>query len=253
MGTSGFSFPDWSGVFYPESLSRKNRLAFYASRFGTLEINASYYRILPPWSTAAMADTVPPGFIFCVKLHRSMTHEGDPEDADWEAFHGMLRPLRESRRLGPVLAQFPWSFPLSEPGFQRLRSIMERLEGLPSAAEFRHERWYSPESLERVREIGFAPVAVDLPDLPGLPGRELPVMGDFCYARLHGRNRETWWKGGANRYDYRYTSAELGEWAERIRGMASGRREAYVFFNNCHMGRAALDAGTMEKMLEEQP
>ncbi len=251
LGTSGFSFPDWAGVFYPPGLSPGKRLAFYATRFNALEINASYYRILPGSSTARMADTVPPGFIFCVKLHRSMTHERNAGEPEWKAFHEMIGPFRESSLLGPVLAQFPWSFPLAEQSFEWLREVRGRLGELPAAAEFRHERWYASEPLQRVAETGFVPVAVDLPDLPGLPGRGIPATESFGYARLHGRNREKWWKGGAERYDYRYTPGELGEWAAAIRVMASRGKGAYVFFNNCHMGRAAIDARAMKSMLEE--
>jgi uncharacterized protein YecE (DUF72 family) len=251
LGTSGFSFPDWSGVFYPGGLSRKGWLAFYATRFNALELNASYYRILPPSATAGMADSVPPGFVFCVKLNSGMTHERNAGDAQWKAFDEMLAPLRSAGCLGPVLAQFPWSLPLSEHSFQTLSHIRERLGDLPAVAEFRHERWYSREALQRVVETGFSPVAVDLPDLPGLPGPELSVKGSIAYARLHGRNSVKWWGGGALRYDYAYTPAELLEWGKRARAMARGARGAYVFFNNCHMGRAALDARTMGRILEE--
>ena len=252
LGTSGFSFPDWAGVFYPAGLPKKNQLAFYASRFNSLEINASYYRILPPSSTAGMVGAVPPGFIFCVKLHSGMTHERNAGDADWKAFHAMLGPLREAGCLGPVLAQFPWSLPLSRESFAMLSIMREKLGDLPAAAEFRHERWYSRDVLEQVVEAGFSPVAVDLPALPGLPGPDLPVTGGFEYARLHGRNKADWWGGGAKRYDYGYTPFELREWAGRARAMARSSGGAYVFFNNCHMGRAALDAAAMGRILEEQ-
>jgi len=251
LGTSGFSFPDWSGVFYPKGLSRKGWLSFYAGRFNALELNASYYRILPPSATAVMADSVPPGFVFCVKLNSAMTHERNAGDAQWKAFDEMIAPLGAAGCLGPVLAQFPWALPLSENSFQTLAGIRERLGDLPAVAEFRHERWYSRDALQRVVETGFSPVAVDLPDLPGLPGPDLTVKGPIHYARLHGRNGGKWWGGGALRYDYAYTPAELLEWGKRIRAMAGGGRGAYVFFNNCHMGRAALDARTMGRILEE--
>lgn len=253
LGTSGFSFPDWAGVFYPRGLSRKKWLAFYSSRFNALEINASFYRILPPSSTAGMVDSVPPGFVFCVKLHSAMTHGRNAEESHWREFFEMIDPLRESGRLGPVLAQFPWSFPLTEESFGTLSQLRERLGDLPVAVEFRHERWYSPESLQRVVETGLSPVAVDLPELPGLPGPDLAIPGSFGYARLHGRNRDKWWGGGAERYDYRYSPGELREWLKRMGKMAPGGGGAYVFFNNCHMGRAALDAETMGRIIEEMP
>lgn len=251
LGTSGFSFPDWAGVFYPRGLARGRWLSYYATIFDALEINATYYRILSPSSTERMAASVPPGFVFTVKLHSGMTHERNAGEGDWKAFGEMLAPLSESGRLGPVLAQFPWSFQLSEESFGALENIRERLGSLPAAAEFRHRRWYVPEILERVVKTGFSPVSPDLPGLPGMPGPDVPVSGGFGYARLHGRNREKWWGGGPERYDYAYSPGEIREWAGRVSAMARKPGGVYVFFNNCHMGRAALDARTMRELLEE--
>ncbi len=95
--------------------------------------------------------------------------------------------------MGMVLAQFPWSLPLEEGSFSWLKGISENLPGIPIAAEFRHRRWYAEEPMERVLEMGFTPVSVDLPRLHGLPDTGLLRGKGTVYLRLHGRNREKWW------------------------------------------------------------
>jgi uncharacterized protein YecE (DUF72 family) len=253
LGTSGYSFPHWRGVFYPERIAGKDWLRYYALKFNSVEINSTYYGILSEKAAAAMAGSVPAGFSFSVKLHSSMTHERNAERDQWERFHRMLEPLRRSGKMGMVLAQFPWSFPLEEGSFRWLSRLAGNLEGLDTAIEFRHRRWYGEEPLKRVLEMGFVPVSVDLPVLPGLPSTGLLTQGGKVYLRLHGRNRVKWWGNTQERYDYLYGEDELRGWAETLRNLSDGASSCYVFFNNCHMGKAALNARDMERLLSGSP
>lgn len=249
LGTSGYSFPHWKGVFYPERISGKDWLRYYAMRFNSVEINSTYYGILSRKSAEAMADSVPRGFSFSVKLHRSMTHQRNAGAHEWKAFREMLEPFIEKGRMGMVLAQFPWSFPLEEGSFSWLEEVSANLEGLKTAVEFRHGRWYGEEPLERVSEMGFTPVSVDLPNLGGLPETGILKGRGEVYLRLHGRNRGKWWGNTQERYDYLYSRGELSGWAETLRSLSEGTNSCYVFFNNCHMGKAALNAQDMERLL----
>ena len=249
LGTSGYSFPHWRGHFYPDRIRKSDHLRYYAMHFNSLEINSTYYRILKPASTAAMARGVPEGFSFSVKLHSSMTHSRDAGGEEWKDFHRMLIPLRERGMMGMILAQFPWSFPLQEKSFRWLKQVAENLGDLPAAAEFRHERWYESEPLERVVEMGFTPVSVDLPELRDLPKTGILDGGNAVYLRLHGRNTLKWWGNTQERYDYLYDEGELVTWAERLNSLSGPEKNCYVFFNNCHMGKAALNAKDMEKLL----
>lgn len=249
LGTSGYSFSHWRGVFYPERIAGKDWLRYYALKFNSVEINSTYYGILSRKATAAMADSVPRGFSFSVKLHSSMTHSRNAGNEEWKAFHSMLEPFSETGRMGMVLAQFPWSFPLEKESFQWLERLAGNLSGLNTAVEFRHSRWYSEEPLKRVLEMGFTPVSIDLPALSGLPETGLMRRGDSIYLRLHGRNAGKWWGNTQQRYDYLYSREELKPWTELLRNLSEGAKSCYVFFNNCHMGKAALNAQDMERLL----
>lgn len=249
LGTSGYSFPDWRGVFYPGRIPRAKWLPYYALKFNAVEINSTYYGMLTETAAGAMAESVPRGFSFSVKLHSSMTHARNAGEGEWKSFRKMLVPFRETGTMGMVLAQFPWSFPLKEGSFSWLKGISENLPGTPLAAEFRHSRWYAEEPMERVLEMGFTPVSVDLPGLQGLPDTGLLQGRGAVYLRLHGRNREKWWGNTPLRYDYHYSGGELLPWADRLRSLSEDGLNSYVFFNNCHMGKAALNAEDMERLL----
>jgi len=249
LGTSGYSFRNWKGVFYPERISGKDWLRYYAMQFNSVEINSTYYGILSGKATGSMAESVPGGFSFSVKLHSSMTHGRNAGTSEWKAFRAMLEPFVETGRMGMVLAQFPWSFPMEEKSFSWLEEVSGNLQSFDTAVEFRHERWYSEESIERVLELGLTPVSVDLPKLGGLPETGLLGGGQRVYLRLHGRNRSKWWGNTQERYDYLYSREELKEWVEPLKGLSEGTSSCYVFFNNCHMGKAALNAQDMERLL----
>ena len=249
LGTSGYSFPHWKGVFYPDRISGKDWLRYYAMRFNSVEINSTYYGILSPGATGAMTESVPRGFSFSVKLHSSMTHQRNAGVDEWKAFRSMLEPFTETGRMGMVLAQFPWSFPLEEGSFSWLEEVSANLEGFKTAVEFRHGRWYGEEAIERVLEMGFTPVSLDLPSLEGLPETGILKGRETVYLRLHGRNRGKWWGNTQERYDYLYSRGELSGWAEALRSLSEGTGSCYVFFNNCHMGKAALNAQDMERLL----
>lgn len=253
LGTSGYSFPQWKGVFYPERIAGKDWLRYYAMQFNSVEINSTYYGILPRKATAAMAESVPRGFSFSVKLHSSMTHGRNAGAEDWKAFRSMLEPFVETCGMGMALAQFPWSFPLEEESFNWLEKVSGELQGLNTAVEFRHGKWYGKEPLERVLEMGFIPVSVDLPELNGLPETGLLEQRGTVYLRLHGRNSSRWWGNTQERYDYLYSREELNGWAKILRSLSEATGSCYVFFNNCHMGKAALNAQDMERLLSGAP
>lgn len=250
LGTSGYSFPDWKGVFYPRRITGKDWLRYYALHFNSVEINSSYYRLLSPGTTTKMSESVPEGFSFSVKLHSSMTHSRDAGRDQWRGFHSMVEPFRKEGKMGMVLAQFPWSFPLEERSFHWLEQLSRNLKGFNTAVEFRHSKWYTGESLERVSTMGFVPVSPDMPDLKKLPNTGRLFPEENVYIRLHGRNAEKWWGNTQERYDYLYGEKELNLWAEKLCSLSEDVKNCYVFFNNCHMGKAALNAKDMERLLQ---
>ena len=138
LGTSGFSYPDWGGVFYPPGLERAKQFDYYVRQFKTVEVNSTYYRIPPPRTFETLERKTPADFEFVVKAHKDMTHQLTNDPKVYEAFHAALAPLAETRKLAGVLAQFPQSFHrvVDNEGF--LLTLQDRMEGIPLFVEFRH-------------------------------------------------------------------------------------------------------------------
>jgi len=254
VGTSGFKFDDWKGRFYPETLKEKDWLRYYAQRFNCLEINASYYRLMPAATYERMMQHVPPGFQFTVKAYRTLTHEaGSENESDFATFVASLRPLRETGEFGCVLAQFPTSFHNTPENRSYLAAFRDRFADIPLVVEFRGREWLDDVVFAylREREIGFC--AVDEPQFKALMPPVAVATSPIGYIRFHGRNYQKWWKGGEGgkeRYDYLYRKEELEEWVPKIQHVASETQRVYVFMNNCFQGQAAANAVEMRELLE---
>ncbi len=250
IGTSGFSFADWKGPFYPKSLPDTYLLPFYCNYFDTVELNSTYYRMPTLSFIDGLARKTPDGFMFIVKLHQSMTHGRDADASDYRKFAEALRPLEDSGRLGGVLAQFPWSFRYNRTALSYVMSLGENLRSQKLFVEFRHKDWLRKDVLSAMQDASVGYVTVDEPNLSGLVPPVEHVTSDAAYTRLHGRNARTWWGGGSERYHYNYSAEELQEWVRKVRRMARKAAAVYVFFNNCHAGHAARNAMLMKRMLE---
>jgi uncharacterized protein YecE (DUF72 family) len=254
IGTSGYSFDDWVGSFYPPALRRTERLAFYSRHFDVVEINATYYRIPSRASFEAMARKTPPDFTFIVKGPRSMTHDRDLSGAfptDWDTFISAVEPLREAEKLDGILLQFPYAFRYGRASLDYLKRVRDRLGFHRVFVEFRHVSWNSDDTFEYLRRHRIGYCAVDEPELPGLMPPVVRQTGNVGYIRFHGRNRTNWWGDGrGDRYDHTYTRSELDEWIGKIRELASQTARTYVFFNNCHDGQAVQGARLLADMLK---
>src|SRR5467141_1005869 len=196
LGTSGFSYPDWDGAFYPPGLARAKQLDYYVRQFKTVEVNSTYYRIPPPSTFAAMERKTPADFEFIVKTHQDMTHKQTHDSKVYEAFHAALTPLREARKLSGVLAQFPQSFHRSDDNERFLVEMQERLEGSPLFVEFRHNSWMHEDVFEFLERASLGYVSVDEPSLPGLLPPVARATGPLAYVRFHGRNAKSWYADG---------------------------------------------------------
>jgi uncharacterized protein YecE (DUF72 family) len=249
VGTSGYSFQDWVGPFYPAGTPRGKMFDYYVKQFPAVEINASYYRILPPAVTAQIAARAPEGYPVVYKAHRSLTHERQDAETNLEAWKESVKPLVERGQMAGLLAQFPYSFRLSEVNLDYLRRTREWLQDFRYFVEFRHAGWMRPDVFAFLRERGLEFVAVDEPQLSGLLPPTPVVTGQVLYVRFHGRNAADWWGGGDKRYDYRYSKAELTEWLEKIKKQREKVETTFLFFNNCHLGQAADNARMMMDLL----
>lgn len=253
IGTGGYAYEDWRGVFYPPDLPAREMLAFYAREFSFTEVNSTYYRLPNRFMLYHMAEKTPEGFGFFLKAYRTMTHERQEEAADFSAFRAALSPLLEGGRLLGVLAQFPTSFRATEANREYLRRFRSRLDGVPVAVEFRHREWITPETFQLLKEEGLAYVVVDEPAFKDLVPPVQWVTAPFSYVRFHGRNYKKWWHHAerSERYDYLYSREELAEWVPRLQELANRTEKVYVSMNNHRRGQAVINARMLRELLRE--
>jgi uncharacterized protein YecE (DUF72 family) len=233
IGTSGWQYDDWRGAFYPDDLPQRKWLEFYSSRFLTVEVNNSFYRLPGRETFQRWREQTPAGFVVAVKASRFITHMKrlrDPEEPVallWERASGL------GDRLGPVLFQLPPRFPVEMERLRRLVSALPR--EMRPAFEFRDPSWYNDEVFLLLDDAGAALV---WPDRPGVRPA-LPALGGWLYVRFH--------QGTARGPDYRRD--KLRRWASRI--AAANAKEAFIYFNNDQTGAAIRNALTMIELLGE--
>lgn len=252
IGTSGYSFADWVGNFYPPGIERGKMLDYYQKHFDTVEINSTYYRIPHPAVFYNMLKKVDEKFDFVVKAHQSITHARKDYEKTAEKLGEATRPLEQAGKLVGFLLQFPWSFKRTSANMEYLRGLKKHFPPVPLFIEFRHKSWLSDDVFQLLEREELGYVNVDEPELPGLLPPQHKVIGQMAYLRFHGRNKKTWWSGqGGERYDYDYSEEELAEWKELLKEMAKKAKEARLYFNNCRLGQAVKAAKMALRMYAE--
>ena len=260
VGPAGWSYPDSPGRVYPADVPTKfDVLAFTASYFDTIEINASFYAPQPVRNYASWARRVAKNenFKFTAKLWQRFTHQSKVEwtaDEVRQVIEG-LQVLRDANRLGAVLAQFPWSFKPTQEGLARLSRLAEDFAGWPVVVELRHGAWAHHEHAVLLKKLGLGFCNIDQPVIGESLGPTAGVTSDVGYVRFHGRRYDRWFEDNedaAQRYDYLYTAEELQPWVERIRRIAGaeGVKEVYVVSNNHFEGKGPANALMIRSMLE---
>ncbi|MCA9704349.1 MAG: DUF72 domain-containing protein [Myxococcales bacterium] len=210
VGTSGYAYDQWDGTFYPAGLPATERLAFYAARIGTVEINNTFHRMPRREVLRRWASAVPEGFQFVIKAPRRITHEGRLTD-EGDALGILLRQLEAlGDRRGPILFQTPPYLPARP---ERLRALLARLPpGVRAAFELRHASWSDPAVDAVLAEAGQARCTAE--HAATEDETPLEATASWGYVRLRAPT---------------YDDAELRRWAERIRDTWD---EAYVFFKH---------------------
>lgn len=253
IGTSGFSFQDWKGNFYPAKLPQNRWLEFYISHFTTLEINATYYRLPNRSFFESIVDRTPENYPVWVKIPGEVTHR-DGDEVQWmELFRQATAPLAARGRFAGALAQFPSSFRPTVQSKELLHRLKSECCSTPLAVEIRHEAWQTADNIEYFRREDIINVIPDLPVLKGLPNNQSIVTSSVAYIRFHGKNQLTWNNPQAgDRYDYEYSEYELNQWIPKIAELQAVAETTFIFFNNCHMGQAVKNARMLMALLEHQ-
>jgi len=215
VGTSGYSYKEWKGTFYPDDLPDKQMLRFYGERFRSVEINNTFYRMPKASVLEAWAKEVPADFMFVLKASQRITHHQRLKDADGSMSYLLEVAGALKERLGPLLFQLP---PYLRKDAPRLREFLALLPSDRRAAfEFRHQSWFDDEVFGLLRDhravLCIAEAENEL---------EIPFVStaDWGYLRLRRPD---------------YGDAELKAWAKRVQEQKW--REAFIFFKHEEEGK----------------
>jgi uncharacterized protein YecE (DUF72 family) len=258
VGTSGYSYAEWTDAgFYPPGTKSGAMLPVYARHFPITELNFTWYQMPKAHTLERMHRQVSSGFRFAAKLTRTLTHEVDP--GQWRGqvsqYRDGIAPLLQARKLAAVLLQFPPSFVRAPQNRRYLAALLDELDGLPLAVEFRHASWATDRVFAELERRRTTLVAVDEPNLPGLfPKLDIVTNPKLFYIRFHGRNAKGWRSGNMQKqFDYDYGDDELRDWADAtIAKMVSHASSGVIFFNNHVRAQAPRNALRLIQLLIER-
>ena len=259
VGTSSWSSKDWEGVFYPPGTAAGDYLAHYATRYRTVEVDATFYRAPSAALARRWREALPEGFVFSAKVPREITLDKAMVDceAEMESFLEAMDPLGD--RLGPLLLQFPYYAKrsgMTEATFlERAGAFLPRLPAdRRFALEIRNKGWLKPPLLDLLRRHGVALALIDHPWMPrveDLMDRLDPITAGFCYVRWLGDRKgieertKVWDRIIVDR------AREMRSWVAALRAILGRRATVFGYFNNHYAGHAPGSIALLEKTWEE--
>lgn len=235
IGTSGWVYDHWRGLYYPRDLPPRAWFAHYAREFATVEINNSFYRLPSEAAFDAWRKQAPPGFRYAVKASRFLTHMKKLKDPEEPLRMFLERAGRLGGTLGPVLYQLPPHWQVDLPRFEHFLSLLPK--GQAHAIEFRDESWLIEEVFRLMERQHIAHCLHDMPPLR-IPFR---ITASPVYLRFHGDAAH----GGD------YPDAALEAWARRIADWRSQGLDVFAYFNNDACGHALKNARTLKRWVSQ--
>lgn len=227
IGTSGWSYKHWKGIFYPENVKPADYLTFYAGHFPVSEINNSFYKLPTREIVAKWVESVPDGFLFCPKMSRYLSHLKklhDPQEP-LERFFNVFGPFK--KHLGPVLIQLPANSRFHAEVAAAFYEETDRYSGLRFALEVRHPSWFSEESMCLMKKHGITLVFSQADKFP----YHEEITAKDIYLRFHGPT---------SLYSSSYSDDVLDNYAEKFAAWTDDGHQVWAFFNN-DVGGYALD------------
>jgi uncharacterized protein YecE (DUF72 family) len=248
--------------FYPPELPKNQQIIYYSQNFSVVEIDSSFYRLMPVRNYQLWAERTPPGFLFDVKPFRQLTgHDREtpatPETV--QAFTQSVQPLRDAGKLGAIHMQFPPWFAYNPKNVDYLRGCREWFPNDRLSIEFRHRSWLTgdhvPELLETFNQYHLSLTVVDEPQLGSgsIPTLLSVTNPELVIVRFHGRNYKKWYakvERTADRFDYLYSEEELQEWVPNVATLAEGTHEMHLLFNNNRDDYAVRNAGQLRGLIQ---
>ena len=241
LGTIGWSYSFWKGNFYPPKTPSKDFLAYYATRFDTVEVDSTFYRIPTQQAVANWKSQTPQNFRFSLKFPSVITHVKMLRDCERETAFFFERTKFLGEKLGPLLLQFPPNF-----GVDRLPDLAAYLEKLPKTnryvVEVRNKGWLNKDYYSLLRANNAASAWVDSPNMP----LNAEVTSDFLYVRLEGDRKKVNGTLGKIEAD---TQDSLRVWADRLKPHLSGKMEVFGYFGKYFSGYPPSDVDFLSKLL----
>ena len=238
IGTSGWSYDHWKGLFYPGDIPKTHWFSYYCDKFSTVELNATFYRRFKDQTYEKWYNNAPEGFKYVLKAPRLITHRKYLKEAtDYiREFSRSASLLKE--KLGLILLQLAPKTPYDPELLKEVVTTFDEPEKV--AVEVRHQDWLTHELYSALEVCGAVFTNVDSPKFQVLDW----ATSKNAYIRLHGR--EDW-------YQYDYSDEELMEVVEAVKKMASeGTENIYIFFNNDFEAKAPKNGLTLRKMLDQE-
>ena len=249
--------------FYPDGLPSNQQISYYAQQFPIVEINSSFYRMMPARNYALWAERTPDGFVFDAKPYKQLTwhdRKNPPDDEIIRAYSETLQPLRQVSKLGAVHFQFaPW-FVYRDKNVDYIHHLKGMFADDRVAVEFRHRSWlegdHVPALLEDLAAHGVGLTVVDEPQLgSGSVPTVLEVTNpELVIVRFHGRNYKKWYakvKTTGERFDYLYSEKELKEWVPQANQLAERAKEVHLLFNNNAQDYAIQNARQLSMLMRD--
>jgi uncharacterized protein YecE (DUF72 family) len=253
IGTSGYDYPEWKGIFYPEKQARTKFLEYYATQFNSLELNGTYYKMPTSQQMQNMITRTNGTVNFTVKANKDITHS--PVKSRYQPlvseFKKALEPLQADNLLLCTLLQFPESFHYDKDQRIYLDLLLKEFSGIPVMVEMRNTKWQNDQvyTALRQRQVGWC--ITDNPALKNLMKLDYITTNPIAYMRFHGRNAQNWYKGdNITRYDYLYTDTELQSFIEPIKILLQHAKIVQLFFNNHAKSQATINAKKIELLLK---
>jgi uncharacterized protein YecE (DUF72 family) len=236
IGTSGWWYDHWQGLFYPSQMEKRDWFNYYAKSFNTVEINSSFYRLPFENMVKGWAKKAPEGFKFTLKMWRRVTHYKRLKDVkdDLHIFFTRIKPLEKN--LGAILYQLPPSLPID---LALLENFLKMLpENLDQSIEFRHPSWLVPETFSLLKKFNIAYCIISMPEFPEI----MEITSNISYIRFHGREIL---------YGSSYSDEELKRWVNQIRDFSKqGIERVYIYFNNDYNAYAVFNALKLREFIQ---
>lgn len=229
VGTSGWVYKDWSERFFPRGIKANDALRFYSDTFNTVEVNATFYRLIRHSAIESWNRQLPSDFHMVTKGSRYITHIKRLYDCE-QALARYFQGVEDLETLKVILWQLPPNFKFSP---DVLRSFLRMLpKRYRHAVEFRNQSWWNNETRRILEQAGASFVSISHPTLPN----KIEVTTDFVYVRFHGKGQQL--------YRYKYNDDELDVWAQDLAPLLKSM-PVYAFFNNDYSAHAPEDAMTL--------